>query len=248
MKNSEQTLSLASGVNQGSVLNPALAEEKLLQSKESLELTREDYLKTIVRSPINGTVTIINEEIDTGKEVKTSDFFLAVADLSNMHIKAQVNQSDISFVQTGQTVIISGGGVERFRSFVGTVSSIAPAGQPGEREDEKKITFEVIIGFEIPEDRTDISLRPGMSMDLEFVTGTSEDTLIVWSKSVVKKGDTSYLFIYNNGRAEKREIEVGLSDMFETEVLSGVSEDELYIMDWEGDLSPGEAVKQKEEQ
>lgn len=243
LKNSEETLSLAEGVNQGSLLNPALAEEKVLQGMEKVEMAGEGYLKTLIKSPIDGIITVMDEAVKAGKEVTTATRLMVVTDLKNLQIKARVNQGDITSVFPGQAVRISGGNSQ----LRGEVTSISPEGQAGEREDEKNITFEVIIAFKPEESAISSGLKPGMARDIEFISDCRENTMVVYSDSVIRKEDRAYVFLYDKGIARRVEIKTGISDMFATEILSGISGKDRVLGGWEGELCDGEAVEERED-
>jgi len=243
LKNSKETLSLAEGVNQGSILNPALAEEKVLQGKEKVEMARDGYLKTLIKSPIDGIITVMDEAVKAGKEVTATTRLMVVTNLESLQIKARVNQADIAYISIGQSVRISGGNSQ----LKGEVTAISPEGQAGEREDEKNITFEVIIALKPEESLSSCGLRPGMSRDIEFISECRENTLVVSSDSVIRKEDRAYVFLYDNGIARRVEVKTGISDMFATEVLSGLSGEDLIIMGWEGELHDGERVEERED-
>ena len=61
--------------------------------------------------------------------------------------------------------------------------------------------------------------------------------------SIVREGADNYVFVYNNGIAERRKIELGRLNELEQEVLSGVQEGELLIVTGQHQLTDGEQVE-----
>jgi multidrug efflux pump subunit AcrA (membrane-fusion protein) len=125
-----------------------IARAKLSLTEENFQKGEEKYLTLQIVSPIDGNVALLDKEVKLGKQLASGSRFFIVSDFSGLKIKASVNQGDIASVHEGQEVLIYGCGILRSEALSGYVTSIAPMGQPGQREDESKITFEVIIDFE----------------------------------------------------------------------------------------------------
>ncbi|HPZ07243.1 MAG TPA: HlyD family efflux transporter periplasmic adaptor subunit [Candidatus Eremiobacteraeota bacterium] len=127
-------------------INMARGKLSLLR-KKFLE-TQKKSLSLQILSPIEGQIALIDKEIKLGKQVSPGTRLFIVSDLSHFKIKASINQSDISSIKKGQEVRIYGSGIDRWNAITGKVFSIAPMGQPGQRENEKKVNFEVFIDFD----------------------------------------------------------------------------------------------------
>lgn len=148
------------------------AAAQLLQRKAQLEQAQLDLDRTIIRSPVNGTV--IDRQVDTGQTVAASlsapTLFTIAQDLSQMQIEADVDEADIGKVQQGQAVRFQ---VDAYpeRQFRGQVAQVRKAAT----NVSNVVTYKVII--DAPNQQQ--LLLPGMTANLNIVRGQKQDILRV---------------------------------------------------------------------
>jgi len=73
------------------------------------------------RSPVDGVIVNVNAVVD--EHIRPMEPFITIADLGNLHIQANLYESDIQDIRLGQPVSVTLDGV-RGRSFAGYVSHI----------------------------------------------------------------------------------------------------------------------------
>lgn len=140
------------------------------QRLAAVEAARVDFERTNIRSPIDGV--IIERAVDVGQTVAASmsapKLFLIAQDLSKIQIEANVDEADIGNVSTGNKVSFT---VDAYpdRTFSGTVEQVRLA----PNEEANVVTYTVIISAENP----GRSLLPGMTANVEIVTGNRENVL-----------------------------------------------------------------------
>lgn len=147
----------------------------LTQSESALALARanrtlayEAYEKTRVRAPVDGTVLKIN--VREGEVVAPSPGqpVILFGDISSLRVRAEVDERDVSNVNTGQVVTIRSDAFEG-RDFSGEVSEISPALGPGligRRGLERPVNANVLeVLVEI---KGSSPLIPGMQVDVLF--------------------------------------------------------------------------------
>jgi HlyD family secretion protein len=82
------------------------SEASLGQAEASLNQQKVNLANTIIRSPIDGI--IINRQVDVGQTVQASyqspTLFIVAADLTKMKCTANIDESEVSKIRTGQTV------------------------------------------------------------------------------------------------------------------------------------------------
>ena len=129
-----------------------------------------DFERTNIRSPIDGV--IIERAVDVGQTVAASmsapKLFLIAQDLSKIQIEADVDEADIGNIVTGNKV---GFTVDAYpdRTFNGEVEQVRLA----PNEEANVVTYTVIISA----NNRSRSLLPGMTANVEIVTGNREDVL-----------------------------------------------------------------------
>ncbi len=146
------------------------AEAAYEQRVAAVEATRVDLARTQIRSPIDGV--IIERSVDVGQTVAASmsapKLFLIAQDLSEIQVEADVDEADIGNVVEGNKVSFS---VDAYpdRTFSGQVEQVRLA----PNEEANVVTYTVIISAANPTR----SLLPGMTANVEIVTGKREDVL-----------------------------------------------------------------------
>jgi len=154
-------------MEQAQLRNAQAAYEQRLAAVES---ARVDLDRTRIRSPIDGV--IIERSVDVGQTVAASmsapKLFLIAQDLSQIQIEADVDEADIGNITMGNQVSFT---VDAYpdRTFNGQVQQIRLA----PNEEANVVTYTVIISATNPSR----SLLPGMTANVEIVTGKREDVL-----------------------------------------------------------------------
>ncbi len=146
------------------------AEAVITQRQAQLDQAQIDLDRTIIRSPINGTV--ISRTVDVGQTVAASlqapELFQIAQDLRRIRIEAQVNEADVGVIQEGNPVTFT---VDAYpeRRFDGRVTQVRLAAT----ELNSVVTYTVIVEAS-NEDRR---LFPGMTANVQIVTAEKDDVL-----------------------------------------------------------------------
>ncbi len=166
----------------------ALFDVERLQSQ--LKQAREQLSRTVVTSPINGTVTVLSAKLGervVGSIQMAGTEILRVADLSVMEMRVDVNENDIVNVKLGDTARVT---IDAYpnRKFTAIVREIANAAKTKGLGTQEEVTnFEVKIRIL---DHNGL-LRPGMSGSADIETFTAKDVLSVPIQSVTVRASES---------------------------------------------------------
>jgi RND family efflux transporter MFP subunit len=164
------------------------------QQIDSFAQFRGTDVQLTTYSPISGIVTKRN--VTEGQYVKEGDVLYTVTDLSTVWIQADIFESDIPFIRTGQAAKIT---TPNFMntSFQGAVSFLQPAIDPQTR------TMSARIQVSNP----DMRLRPGMYVRVGFQAPIAE-ALAVPRSAVLDTGKEKVVYVVkDDGVFEKRTIE-----------------------------------------
>ncbi len=173
------------------------AEATVLQREAALEAARIDLERTEIRSPINGVV--INRAVDLGQTVAASlqapVLFTIAQDLSEIRIEASVDEADIGNVRDGAEARFT---VDAFpdREFNGRVAQVRLA----PNEAQNVVTYTVVINAANPGRR----LLPGMTANIDLVTGTQQNVLRVDNQAVRFRPPDELVAAVDNGAAPAR--------------------------------------------
>jgi Cu(I)/Ag(I) efflux system membrane fusion protein len=173
-----------------------------------------------IRSPVNGYV--VAKTAVAGVAVQPGTVLFEVADLSQVWVTAEINESDISRIHLGQKARLE---LSAFPGDVhtGKVQFVPPVLDPTTR------TLRLRLEFRNRFDRSGPRLRPGMygtvTLDLPPASG-----LMVPAEAIVDTGATQYLFVKKEGgHFEPRTVKVGARRQDRVEILHGVSEGETVV-------------------
>jgi len=203
------------------------AQENVLQARAQLRYQLAQQDKTIIRSPIDGTVLSITaqqgEVVAAGLSVST---LITVADLNRLEVRAYVDETDIGRIRLGMKTEIR---VEAFagRIFYGKVTKIASASTIK----DNVVTYETTIAVSNP----DRLLRPDMTTNVSFILGESKGVLLVPSEAVHQETTRSIVYVLHPerlgaNRAEVRKVDAGFDDGAHTEIRSGLKPGESVVL------------------
>jgi HlyD family secretion protein len=198
----------------------------LAQAQALLEEAEKNLAKTRVLSPLTGIVTSLDIKVGETAISSTTNVpgssLMTIANPASIHTEVNVDEADIANVELDQEAEIVAIAYPD-QPMMGRVSSIAiSAKQPA---GSSSLSFLVDIAFT---DTAGVTLRPGMSARAEIFTSDSTPKPAVPLQAVQMEEDRSAglkqysVFVYDNGVARKRRVEVGISDDSHQEIRSGL--------------------------
>lgn len=225
----------------------ASARASVTQSEAQVREAQEQLNKTIILSPIEGTITELN--VEKGERVLGSGFSqgtncMTVSDLNNMEALVDVDENDIVKISLGDTakIKVDAFGEKKFNAIVTQMGNSAKAQGLGTQE--QVVNFQVRIKFiELDKD-----LRPGMSCNASIETETRENVVSVPIQSVTARtpgikpenGDQPQLgaggakvqevvFVVENNKAVQVNVTTGISDDNYIEIKTGLEKDQEVV-------------------
>ncbi len=148
------------------------AEASVIQSRASLNQSEVNLGHTVITAPIDGIV--IARQVDVGQTVAASmsapELFIIAADLTEMQVIANIDESDVGRIRPGQPVTFT---VDAYAAeeFEGTVSQIRL--EPVVLQ--QVVTYATVI--DVP--NNDLRLKPGMTATVTLEIARREDVLRV---------------------------------------------------------------------
>jgi len=182
---------------------------------------------TFLLSPINGIITAQN--YDEGDMYSGQMPIMTVMQISPVQLKIDVSESFYSKVKMGMPVDVK---IEVFGddTFKGKVSLIYPT------IDERTRTF----GVEVKIANGNGKVRPGMFARVNFDFGEM-NRVVVADQSIVKQSGSGarFVYVYNNGKVEFRQVEIGRRLGNEFEIISGLNTGEQIVIAGQSKLIDG---------
>jgi len=232
-------------------------QESLLQARAALNQSEELLSKTRILSPIDGVVIQVDikvgETVIAGTTNIPGSTMMVIADPSETLTEVQVDEADIAQIRENQKADIFTAAYPD-TPLSGTIQSIATVAraQPG----QQSLSFLVKI---LLDEQDSMAIRPGMSVRADIYTESSEKALVVPVQAVrydeeldedaEGEDEQAFVFVMENGKAVRKDVETGISSDSDQEILEGIKEDEMVIT---GPfrvlrhLQDGEEVEEKE--
>ena len=236
--------------------NYAQAKSTVVRTEVSYENAKIALDDTVVRSPVAGT--IISRPVEVGQVISSptmavggGTILMTLADLSKVRVRALVDEIDVGKVSIGQVVSIKVAAY-RDKEFFGTVSKVEPLA----KVEQNVTTFPVLIDIDNDENllllgmNTDVVIEilnkdvsvtaPSMSLRTRKDIYSAASILNIPTESVDTflldrvKGENFNKFIVikeTNKGPELAWVEIGVSDLANVEIISGLSEgDTVFIL------------------
>lgn len=141
---------------------------------------------------------------------------LRLVNLDKIKVTINISDRDINKVKVGQKAIINVDS-EPDKDFIGKVTFVSP------EADMMSGTFTC----EISTDNLNHKLKPNQFARVKIVLAEVNNTIVIPQKAII---NSYYVFIITDNIASKKEVILGIQSELETEVLSGVSEDDLVVV------------------
>ena len=198
---------------------------------------------TFVKAEIAGTILEI--PVRKGRQVIESNTFNAgttiatIADMTKMIFEGKVDEAEIGKIKSGTILEVSLGAIEK-KKYPAKLNFIAPKGTEENGAVQFKIKGNVTLDDEF-------FVRAGYSANADIVLEKRDSVLAVKEALLQfdKKTEKPYVEVKTGDQEfEKHELELGVSDGVNVEVLSGITKDDE-IKIWK--RSSGKDKKDKDE-
>jgi HlyD family secretion protein len=193
------------------------SELALAAAQRRVDDARKQLAKARLTAPYDGAIT----KADATVGAQPAAGFIAIQSGARPQIETRVTEIDVGKVAVGQAVTIEPDIFGSSEVFEGTVDSINP--EPS--SDAGLITYDLTIEFSSDPD----SLLPGMTVALEIIIESRSDVIVVPLAALNEEDGRVTVQVVDpqTDLAAEREIEVGLRNEIEVEVLSGLAVGEL---------------------
>ena len=187
-----------------------------------LEKAKLELEKSIIVAPFDGIAAVI--EISEGQQLSSMTYAnpaISLIDPSEIEMNGVIDEIDISMVKLGQeaNIILDSlpdkeiKGKVTFISQIGTVKSGV-------------VSYKTTITLKNPDEE----LRDGMSATADVILEHRDDVLLVPNRAIQGSLDNAWVEVLTDSETTQRQITLGLSDGVNTEVLSGLEEDERVVL------------------
>jgi RND family efflux transporter MFP subunit len=194
-----------------------LAEQSLAQAEKNLK-------EATITAPTHGVVASVNaKEGDIIPSPSVASVpVIELIDPGTMELVVEVDEIDIPQVKVGQEAVITLDALPD-AEFTGVVTTIYP--RP--IEVGGVVVYRVKIELEVPQDS---GIKVGMSASADIIVERRSNVLLVPDRAIKKDSQgRTIVEVMVNDKIEERPVVIGISDGFNTEVISGLQEGEKVV-------------------
>lgn len=228
----EKIASLAKLKAGADVLDIQTQQLALKQRQNALYDASAQLANYTIRAPFAGTVAKLNVKVgDQG----SSGTALATLVGAQQLAEISLNEVDVAKIKVGQKATLTFDAIADL-SMTGVVAEIDTLGTVS----QGVVSYVVKISFDTQDER----VKPGMSVSAAIITDVRQDVLIVPASAVKTQGNGHYVEIFDPSVAaslsdqpfaspvgpQRKNIETGLSNDTDTEIISGLNEGDRLVV------------------
>lgn len=215
------------GGDAASVQSKAFTAEKAGHGAEALRQQREDM---VLRAPRAGVIGY--RKAEAGEIISAGTKVLSLVDNSRMKVDCTLSENDAAVLTPGMEVSVTVDAMGR--SYPGRIVYVSPA------MDEAAKSYQVRIELFGEE----LDIKAGLFAHTALDVLQRRDTLFVPKEAVLSRNGRQLVYVLGaDGKAETREVRLGLENDQEAEILEGLSEGEEVIISNLDRLQQGTAVE-----
>jgi HlyD family secretion protein len=227
-------------------LAEAVLRHELAEAEAALDQARRDRDRSLIRSPVDGVV--MNRAVSNLRMLPAGELLLEIGRPDDLEIEVEVLSQEAVDINAGDPVEIIVPTVKH-EPLQGTVSRVEPRGfvKISSLGVEQQRVY-VIVAFDpeaIGRFRAEgYSMGVGYRLRVRIHTDAREDAVAV-PRSAIFRGpeDRWQAFVVRNGRVRKTDLEIGLLNDAEAEVLAGLDVGDVVVLAPESDLDDNARVK-----
>lgn len=216
----------------GSEIQYLQAQTQMISLQKSVAQAKAQLSKTLIRAPFTGTIDEVY--VERGQVVSASQQgLMRIINLNNMYVSTSVPETYIGKLKVGTEVDVFLTSLGK--TYKGKVRQIGSFINPNNRS----------FGIEVSVPNPENLLRPNQVAKLKVIDYVSEDAIVVPTNVVQQDGEgKKFVFTAINingktGTAKKVLVTIGQSSDNVTEILSGLSSNDVIVTEGVNAISDG---------
>ncbi len=210
----------------------ASLQREIEKAKLDIETLNNNFKDAKIYSSTTGFLT----EFPLDESEKTlSGQRITIYGADSYEFKAQVNQEDAALIKEGMDAIVTIDGLNKeYKGSVNYISKVATVEDGGT---EPKV--EIKIQISNPDD----SIVFGYEGKANVILDKQDNLVIVKNESVKKEDDKEFVFVVEENITKKVFVETGISNGYLINIVNGIKENAVVVLNPSIDLVEGMTVK-----
>ncbi|MDY0020107.1 MAG: efflux RND transporter periplasmic adaptor subunit [Anaerolineae bacterium] len=192
------------------------AELAVEQARTNLESAQSTLTATTLVASISGVV--LSQEGEIGETVGEDVNFITIGNMESPVVCFWLEEQDLLNAVEGNSVSITFEALPSY-TFSGKITNVEPALVTVDNTSAVQLWASIdLTGY------SSVDLFSGMTAEVEVVTSATYDALLVPLQALreLSEGQYAVFVVGSNGELEMRQVEVGLQDYLNAEILSGL--------------------------
>ncbi|ASS88849.1 hypothetical protein GLN3_17325 (plasmid) [Geobacillus lituanicus] len=208
-----------------------------LLQKETIEKKLEEL---VIKSNLDGVVISVNREALKPNDTE-SPVLVHIGDTTKFKVEGFISEYDSLKIKKGQHVTIKSEVIPD-QEWKGKVSKIGIMPNPTNQIDEGNSTnTSVQYPIEVLVESNNLSAKPGFRVIMEIEADKRKVSTLPL-KAIKQEGDHYFVFIIKDGKAVKKEVQIGLTQDQFVEIKKGLTEEDKVIINPPDNLKSGTEV------
>ncbi len=190
----------------------ASLKSKISEYNSNYNRTLIELENTKIYSPSTGVITDI--AMDVGENIASTETVVTIIN-DKLQILANISETEIAKLRIADPVRLNLDAFSLEQEYSGKVIKIDPA----ETVIQGVVYYQTTILF----DEYDEAIRPGMTVNLEIITESINETLQIPIQALHYDDDKVYVYLLEAGEKIRQYIKTGIEGDYNIEVLEGLS-------------------------
>jgi multidrug efflux pump subunit AcrA (membrane-fusion protein) len=173
-------------------------------------------------------------EIKPGVKLAAGQAAFQIVDLTNMRIRAEVEESDIPKIKKGQLVRILLDAYPE-REFIGKVIQVGVKAETGSAG---TTIFPVTIQMDTP----DIPLRLGFNATVDIEVWSKPEAIVIPSSALLSEGGEEFVYVVEDGVVHRRRVVTGMTTDEVVEIVDGLEPGEKIVIEGTSRVKEGSKI------
>jgi RND family efflux transporter MFP subunit len=193
-------------------------EVRVTNARYDMENATLNLEKMSIKAPFDGVIVNLphytpNVKVEQGKPM------VGIMDYSKMYMDINLPESSISYVQPGQSALIT-----HYTFPDDTLKAVVSELSPAVSTETRTFKGKVLI------QNDGLLLRPGMFVKADIVVDKASSAIIIPKDVILSNRRRKYVYVVEKSTAIVRDIRTGIEDENNVEVLGGLNESDNLIV------------------
>ncbi|QDL09765.1 efflux transporter periplasmic adaptor subunit [Brasilonema octagenarum UFV-E1] len=188
-----------------------------------LQKIQQQLQNNVVTAPINGNVLDIKVKDGEGVQVRTD--LLTLGDSTQELVSLQLSTLNAAKVRVNQSARISviGPNAQTFEGRVQSLSPIATTSSGNESQSSSQQAGQATVSAKVRLNTPSRKLIPGSQVNVEIVLQQRQNVVVLDTEAIQRSEEKPFVLVRDKqGKAQKKNITLGLEGLTNVEVTSGL--------------------------